>query len=124
MPQGKKVKFTAKQLAEIEAMAAAGSTQTEIALSLGLCREFMSRHKKVNEEFRQALERGQAKGITTIENSLFKKAKGGDTTSMIFFLCNRSREKWKNVNKAADDANTETDKLVNAISQLIAKMPG
>jgi hypothetical protein len=38
----------------------------------------------------EAIKRGKAKGIVTITNALYEKAKEGDNTAMIFYLKNRA----------------------------------
>jgi len=50
-------------------------------------------------ELKEAMYNGRAKGIATITNALFQKAKEGDNTAMIFYLKNRDPDNWEDVQK-------------------------
>jgi len=73
-----------------EVYAAQGLTMNQIASVLGMS-ETTLYDKKVNySEFSEAIKRGKDKGIATITNALFNKARQGDNTSMIFYLKNQA----------------------------------
>ena len=73
---------------KVEGLAAQGLTKEQIARSLGICYDTLNEKTKDYPEFSDAIKRGKAKGIATVSNALFNKAKGGDNVSMIFFLKN------------------------------------
>lgn len=82
--------ITAKVLKKAEEFASQGMTQEQIAASLGMGTSTL--YSKLNEypEFQDAIKRGQALGIATVTNSLFKNANEGKTTAQIFYLKNRA----------------------------------
>lgn len=89
------VEITEEVIKKTEALAAQGLSQEQIAGVLGFSPDTLIRRKKDNAEFAAAIKRGKEKGIATVTNALFQKAKGGDNVSMIFYLKNRDRDNWK-----------------------------
>lgn len=81
-------------LNKVEALAALGDTQEEIARSLGISSRTFDNRKRESAEFADAIKRGREKGITQIENVLFKAAREGNMTACIFYLKNRCPERW------------------------------
>lgn len=86
-------------LKKVESLAAQGLTKEQIAHSLGVSYNTLNERQKENTEFLEAIKRGQAKGIATVSNALFQKAKDGDNTAMIFYLKNRDPDNWEEVQK-------------------------
>lgn len=80
-------------LAKVEALAANGLTQQQIADSLGISERAFYSAKKENADFAEAIKRGKAKGIAVVTNALMKKIKEGNVTAMIFFL--KSQAGWR-----------------------------
>lgn len=94
-------------LEKVESFAAVGCSIEQIAINLGVSQATlynrMAEEKEAGEEaeargIRGAIARGKAKGITTIENSLFQAAKT-DWRAASFWLCNRASDKWQSMNK-------------------------
>lgn len=54
---------------------------------------------KKDKQFAEDVEKARLSQVVVVEDALFKKAKAGNVTAIIFFLCNRSPEKWKNVQR-------------------------
>jgi len=73
-----------------EAYAAQGLTMPQIASVLGMSQTTLYDKKGKFTEFSEAIKRGKDKGIATITNALFNKARQGDNTSMIFYLKNQA----------------------------------
>ena len=73
-----------------EAYAAQGLTMPQIASVLGMSQTTLYDKKSKFSEFSEAIKRGKDKGIATITNALFNKARQGDNTSMIFYLKNQA----------------------------------
>ena len=87
-------------LDQVERLAAQGLSQEQIGHCLGIHRDTVTRRKKSDAEFAEALKRGQSKGIEQVANALFESAKAGNTTAQIFFLKNRDPEKWSDKQQA------------------------
>lgn len=88
----KPFEVTQEVLDKAETMAAQGLTLEQIANVLGMHVGTLCAKKNDYPELDEAIKRGKDKGIATIANALFKKAKNGDNTAMIFFL--KARGGW------------------------------
>ena len=87
-------------LAKVESLAAVGCSIEEIAASMGIsARTIHNRMKEENAEIAEAITRGRAKGIASVENALYKKCIEGDVGAIKFYLCNRSPDSWSSMNK-------------------------
>lgn len=80
-------------LKQVEALASQGMTHEQIAYSLGVSPDTITRRKKESADFAEAIKRGQAKGIAIVTNKLMAQCKDGNTTAIIFFL--KARAGWK-----------------------------
>jgi len=87
-----------------------GTPQSEIARILGIDEKTLRKH------YRDEIDLATAKANATIGGALFNKAKGGDTTAMIFWL--KTRAGWKE--KVEDP---QKDDLETAINKLIDRLP-
>jgi hypothetical protein len=67
-----------------------GTDHQNIAKALGID------SKTLRKYFREELDLGLAKANAAIGGALFNKAKGGDTTAMIFWL--KTRARWRETN--------------------------
>ena len=94
-------------LDKAESFAAVGCSIEQIAVNLGISERTiynrMAEEKKAGEDAEHAgisgaIARGTMKGITAIENSLFKAAQE-DWRAASFWLCNRASDKWQSMNK-------------------------
>lgn len=93
-----------------------GTPQDDIARVIGIDAKTLRLH------YRDELDLATAKANATIGGALFNKAKGGDTTAMIFWM--KTRAKWKETqefdHKSADGSMTPKgiDKgLVDALTK-------
>ena len=59
---------------------------------MGICEATLTKKKEICGD---AIKKGKDKGIATITNSLFQKAKSGDTASTIYYLKNRDNRNWQ-----------------------------
>ena len=89
-----KLDITPEDIKKAEALASQGLTQEQIFYSLGIGKSTYYLRKAEIKEFSDAIKRGQAKGIATVTNALFKKAVKGDNVAMIFYLKNRDPLNW------------------------------
>lgn len=82
----KKFQPTPEQRKQVEAMSAYGIPQTEIAKCIGINKTTLLQY------FREELDTANAKACAAVAGALYKKAMGGDTTAMIFWM--KTRAKW------------------------------
>lgn len=75
-----------KLLHEIEGLASRGLTKEQISAALGICRTTLHNWERGDEQIGLAIKRGKAKGIGTISNVLFDKAKAGQSWAVCFYL--------------------------------------
>jgi len=80
-------------LAKVESLAANGLTHEQIAAALGISESTLTKRKKENTDFTDAIKKGKAKGIALVTNKLMESIKGGNMTGMIFFL--KTQAGWK-----------------------------
>jgi len=97
-----------------ESLAAQGLTSDQIASVLGMGESTLYEKQKQYPEFSEAIKKGRSKGIATITNTLFNKAKSGDNTAMIFYLKNRAG--WKD--KVETEHSGEIGQNLNYIVRL------
>ena len=71
-----------------------GLTDEQIADNIGISHRTFERWKKEHSQIRQAIKGGKEVANFVIENELYKKAKSGNVTAMIFYLKNNYREKY------------------------------
>jgi hypothetical protein len=81
-------------LEKVEVVASMGLIDEQIAVILDISPRTLNYWKK-RPAFLQSLKRGKLKADFQITQSLYQKAKAGDTTAMIFWLKNRQPEKWR-----------------------------
>jgi len=77
-------------LEEVERLASIGLNQSQVADSLGISEDTVTRRKQDNADFAAALKRGKAKGISTVANNLFTQSADGNVSAGIFFMKNRA----------------------------------
>ena len=100
-----------------EEYAKEGMTEAQIARKLGINIDSLEVYKNKYSEFSDALKRGKVQPDDEVEGSLFKSAMGftgpngtyypPNPTSLIFWLKNRRREKWRD--KQDVDMNMKSD---------------
>lgn len=84
---------------KVASCAAQGLTKEQTAHALGIHYDTFNEYQKRDDRLAEAYKVGKSKGIATVTNALFQKAKSGDNTAMIFFLKNRDPENWEDVQK-------------------------
>ena len=68
-----------------------GTRYEDIATLLSISADTLTKY------YKEELQKGRIEANAVIANTLYEKAKGGDTTSMIFWL--KSRAQWKETQK-------------------------
>ena len=71
-----------------------GLTDEQIADKIGIAHRTFERWKADHSQIRQAIKGGKQVANFVIENELYKKAKSGNVTAMIFYLKNNYRDKY------------------------------
>lgn len=86
---------TPDQLIRIRGWAMDGLTDTQIARNLGIGRTTFYKWKNEHPEFANALMLSRDVADREVENALYKAAKKGNITAMIFWLKNRKPDEWR-----------------------------
>ncbi len=88
--------LTEEQLAEVETLAAVLTT-AQIADYFGIGRTTFFAILEWDESVVERYKKGKARAIGAIAQSLIQKARGGDTTSMIFYL--KTQAGWRETDR-------------------------
>jgi hypothetical protein len=73
-------------LVTIEDLAGRGLTHAQIADSLGISERSLFNHKNRDDDVREAIRRGQARGVSVVASALMDQVRKGNVTAQIFFL--------------------------------------
>ena len=96
-----------------ESVAAMGGTNDQIATALGIAKRTLDAVRRRDKNIDEAIKRGKDKADIQVVGALYKKAMGGDTTAMIFWLKNRRPEEWRDRHEYDHSGKIKTDgKLV------------
>lgn len=71
-----------------------GLTDEQVAGNIGISVRSLYNWKKNNPQIARALKIGKQEANFSVENKLFERALGGNTTAMIFWLKNNWRDKY------------------------------
>ena len=113
-----KIEINIKQ---VEALAARGLTQQQIADSLGISESTLYTNKRENVDFAEAIKRGKAKGIATVTNKLFAKIEEGNLTATIFYLKTQAGWKETSVNEITSPDGSLTPTRIEIVAGLFPK---
>ena len=91
-------------LAEVERLASLGLTREQIAAALGASASTVYNRLRDDEEFSEAVKRGEALGIGAVASKLMDQINEGNTTATIFYL--KSRAGWRESSEIRVEANT------------------
>ena len=107
MPQ-----LTEDEYKQISQWSGDGLNESQIATLLNVNISTITREKKRNEQFAEAIKRGKYKAVQLVANKVFQNAMDGKETSAIFFLKNRDPDNWadrQEINYNLDLKNVLTD---------------
>ena len=79
----------------VEGWARDGLTNEQIATNIGINVKTLYEWQKKYKEFSNALKRGKEIVDREVENALFREAKRGNVTAIIFWLKNRKPAQWR-----------------------------
>ncbi len=74
-----------------------GGTVSSACKAVEVSRETFYKWYRQDEKFAKAVDDAQNSRIQHVEDSLYSAAVRGNVTAQIFFLCNRAKDKWVNV---------------------------
>ena len=116
------IEITDELCKKAETLAAQGLTVEQMASVLGIGQSTFYEKQAKYPEFLEAIEDGRAKGIATITNALFSKARKGDFPSMKYYLNNRDRENWNDAKPEQSSSDSANDKLIAALTAFALAM--
>ena len=108
----KLAQLTEDEYKQISQWSGDGLNESQIATLLNVNISTITREKKRNEQFADAIKRGKYKAVQLVANKVFQNAMDGKETSAIFFLKNRDPDNWadrQEVNYNLDLKNVLTD---------------
>lgn len=79
-------------LAEVERLASLGLNRAQISSALGISESTFYQRQRENEDFAEAIKRGESQGIALVSSKLMEQVNSGNVTAMIFYL--KSRAGW------------------------------
>jgi len=125
---GRKTKYDdfvdRKGLVLVEGWARDGLTDLQISKNIGIAMSTFCEWKNKHPEFSEALKRSKEAADYEVENALFKKAKMGDVTAMIFWLKNRQPRKWRDKVSFVDETQlAKLDEMTTMIDQIRREDP-
>lgn len=103
-------------------LALQGKTDEEIAAELGVSRSTLALWKVRHQDFSDALRAWKDDADSGIEHSLYRKALGGDTTAMIFWLKNRKSQEWRDKQEVEHSATADLAELISGRRAKVAEM--
>ena len=104
----------------MEGYARDGATEKQIAEALGISQNTLINMKSQYGDVSEALRKGKEIVDYAVENALLRKALGGDTTAIMFWLKNRKPSQWRDIKEI--NANLQ-DGFVNLdFSGIVAKV--
>lgn len=110
MAKSKYESHVAPRLEEIKDWCRNGATDEEIYKQLGISKDTFYEYKKKYADFSDTLKHTRNYCDGEIENALYKAAKDGNVTAMIFWLKNRRGKMWRE--KPEEATATTDDKVV------------
>lgn len=104
---------------KVEALAAQGLLQKEIAAALGIHVSTLCEKKNQYKEFAEAIERGQAQGAAIVTNSLMQQCQKGNVNAIMFYL--KTRLGWKET-IATENKHTHEILSKDQVERIIGKL--
>lgn len=103
--------LTPQALQRLEGWKRNGLTDEEIAHNIGVRRETLWDWQKRFPNIANALKRGREDVNFIVENALLKKALGGNTTAIIFYLKNNWRDKYNDSELSPEERKLATARM-------------
>ena len=120
----KLAQLTEDEYKQISQWSGDGLNESQIATLLNVNISTITREKKRNEQFAEAIKKGKYKAVQLVANKVFQNAMDGKETSAIFFLKNRDPDNWadrQEINYNLDLKNVLTDARARIIDHAPAR---
>lgn len=115
-------------LKKVEALAADGLCEGEIAAALGFCQDTLINHKRENSEISVAIKRGKAKADGEVSSLLMTKIRTGDLGAMVWYEKTRKgmTDKVHQVTEYSGNVGVTFDKAKAeaSIAEILAQVVG
>ena len=95
-----------------------GLRDEDIALKCGIGISTLYEWKNRFPDIADALKKGKEVVDYEVENALLKKALGGDTTAMIFWLKNRKPEQWRDKPTVDKQNDGKLEAIIEAVKEI------
>ena len=103
MPAGRPTKFQESFIAQAEKLCELGATDQQMADFFEVSIATINNWKHDFPQFLDTIKNSKLRPDDDVVESLFQKAKNGDTTAMIFWLKNRQPKDWRDRREVAID---------------------
>jgi len=94
------------------------------AKAAGISRWQVLNWRKEDKEFNEKFIEAEAIACEHVESVMMKQIDKGNTTLTIFYLVNRSKGRWENIQKVEQKADDSTTSKINEILKRTAKLLG
>lgn len=113
--------LTTDGLTLLKGWARDGLTDEQIANNMKIVPSTFYEWKKKYPKISESLKKNKAIADYEVENALFKSAKSGNVTAMIFWLKNRKSDKWREKVEpvSSDEKLKEINKNISNIANMI-----
>lgn len=113
--------LTTDGLTLLKGWARDGLSDEQIAHNMEIVPSTLYEWKKKHPKISESLKKNKAIADYEIENALFKSAKSGNVTAMIFWLKNRKSDKWREKVEpvSSDEKLKEINKNISNIANMI-----
>ena len=95
MSEGQPTSYKADYADQAKRLCLLGYTDKELAGFFKVCEATINNWKHEYPKFLESIKEGKEDADCEVVESLYKKAKDGDTTATIFGLKNRQAKKWR-----------------------------
>jgi len=103
MPAGRPTKFQESFIVQAEKLCELGATDQQMADFFEVSIATINNWKHDFPQFLDTIKNSKLRPDDDVVESLFQKAKNGDTTAMIFWLKNRQPKDWRDRREVAID---------------------
>jgi hypothetical protein len=97
---------------------------TPAAKSANITRQQVLTWRKEDKEFNEKFIEAEAIACEFVESKMMNQIESGNTTLTIFYLVNRSKGRWENIQKVEQRPDDNTTKKIDELLSRTAKLAG
>jgi len=97
---------------------------TPAAKAAGITRQQVLTWRKEDKEFNDKFIEAEAIACEFVESKMMNQIESGNTTLTIFYLVNRSKGRWENIQKVEQRPDDNTTKKIDELLSRTAKLAG